>query len=330
MRRAFNAPMSRHWAQVDPAAVTREILERAGIADGELLRLQGLANEAETAFKRAKTAALPILDAVVSNEADPRLAELRDGIEDSKSALRAQDVIVYLRPQQVMSRDSQAMHQGLQVPPHIAFLANLMHYRSKADNVRSLSEQLNRVARYMEARGAMAKGGRAGERPDPLTGAGLLNMLPVVLDFTILDGNAFEDLVYGYLLESKEWKGSQEWNEPEHYGGPGDGGRDIWLERKDGTATCFLCANHEKLKAKKVYDDLEKLAKLDRKPNSAIVVTGRRRVTPTLRDKAQARGEEVGIPTKIWSGREFESMLRENAPKLTLRVFGQRCHPEAP
>lgn len=147
-------------------------------------------------------------------------------------------------------------------------------------------------------------------------------LIPLQLDFTLLGGHGFEDLVYAHIDNLKEFESV------EHYGACGsDGGRDIWATTAAGASTCFLIANRPSMGLTKIVSDLDSLAKGEKGlPDNVRVVTSKRNVSAAIRDGAKEHGAKVGLTTDVvvWSGNEFEMMLRNHSGGLVARTFGHR------
>lgn len=148
-------------------------------------------------------------------------------------------------------------------------------------------------------------------------------MLPI--HFEDQSGSEFERLCFAYLARSFSWK-SIEW-----YGQlGGDGGRDIWAVRDDGTTECFQCANHRRHQFRKVADDLRKLATgPPGLPDGFTLIAGGK-VSAALRIQVIDRAHELGIrEASVWSGPELEERLRRDQPLLIRRFVEGIPLPES-
>ena len=142
------------------------------------------------------------------------------------------------------------------------------------------------------------------------------------IHFEDWSGRDFEWLVFSYL------KSQPKFTNVEWLGETGqDGGRDIWTE-VDGKSYCFQCANYQKLVSKKATDDIDKLVNADTIPHTFILVCGGP-ISATLRDtiKSYARMKAV-VHAQVWSGREFEETLRNEAPTIIKRFVMGEPFPE--
>ena len=148
-------------------------------------------------------------------------------------------------------------------------------------------------------------------------------VLPI--HFEDRSGSEFERLCFAYLARSNTWR-SIDW-----YGQlGGDGGWDIWAVRDDGTTECFQCANHARLRLRKVRDDLRKLAsgRLGLPDKFTLIAGGRVSATLRARILDQAKQERIG-EAEVWSGPEFEERLRRDQPALIRRFVEGIPLPES-
>jgi len=148
--------------------------------------------------------------------------------------------------------------------------------------------------------------------------------------FEDLDGKQFERIVFAYHARTDRWL-TLEW-----FGQQGkDKGRDIIGVResdmqKDGETVCILCANWRKLTVAKVTGDIDKVLKSPtKKPKKIRVVCGHD-VPAGLRDKVKQYAADKGIQhCEVWSGKEFEEMIRASAESLLLRFVQGDTFPDA-
>ncbi|WPU99045.1 hypothetical protein SNE26_23825 [Mucilaginibacter sp. cycad4] len=132
----------------------------------------------------------------------------------------------------------------------------------------------------------------------------------------------FERLVFAFLLRTQDWT-TLEW-----LGETGaDGGRDIW-GMLSGESYCYQCANYRDISVKKVTDDIDKIINNGYSPNHFIVICGGR-VTNEKRRKIKEHGKNAKISkTKVYSGVEFEELLRNETPVLIKRFVLGEAFPE--
>lgn len=132
----------------------------------------------------------------------------------------------------------------------------------------------------------------------------------------------FERLVFAYLLKTNHWD-SLEW-----LGESGnDGGRDIWGIMA-GDTYCFQCANYRRITKKKAQEDIDKLVVNKRIPVNWILYCGGK-VGNQVREATKSYGMTAGIKTiDIYSGGEFEELLRHRTPSLIKRFVEGEIFPE--
>lgn len=126
---AFSNETSEGWEECTFDSVKKEILRRAGAPD--LAAIRTWATTGKNLFKEKRDQVISILEATISERSDSYLERLRDETKEL-SLLSAADFIARARPHGGASRDSLAISQGLQTPPHIALLAELAELRSPA------------------------------------------------------------------------------------------------------------------------------------------------------------------------------------------------------
>ena len=150
------------------------------------------------------------------------------------------------------------------------------------------------------------------------------------IHFEDFGGRDFERLVFAYLLRTDNWV-QLEW----HGQVGGDAGRDICgIRLRDtmpkGEHVCVLCANWQKLTIGKVRKDLAKLEATEwSTADRCIVVTGST-VSANLRDKIKkAVCQKISV-CDVWSGYEFEELLRKNSESLLKRFVEGIPFPDAP
>jgi hypothetical protein len=150
------------------------------------------------------------------------------------------------------------------------------------------------------------------------------------IHFEDYSGRDFERMVFAYHARTERWL-TLEW-----FGQQGkDGGRDILGVResdvrKDGEVVCVLCANWQKLTLAKVKGDINKaLEALASEPPVIRVVCGHD-IPAGLRDKAKEHAQKKGVHRcELWSGNEFEEMIRANAESLLRRFCQGESFPDS-
>lgn len=144
--------------------------------------------------------------------------------------------------------------------------------------------------------------------------------------FEDFSGHQFERLVFAYHLRTEKWR-TLEW-----YGqSGGDLGRDIWGERAAGGSLCIQCVNRKTTAAKKITDDLDKIARACGGIPDAVLVVCASSVSAKLRDNVRAHAKKQGIThCDIWSGPEFEERLRQHQERLLRRFVEGVEFPDDP
>lgn len=140
------------WQEFDPDALHKHLRHSAG--DPDLSEVKFEATEAGRAFERSKANAVSILMTEQSVKPDPFLSKLLEEIE-SLEILSTSTVAQMWSPKgQIMTRDSTAMGQGIQLPTHVfmqAEIASLKHSfgacRALADACRKAASHIGRQAR---------------------------------------------------------------------------------------------------------------------------------------------------------------------------------------
>lgn len=150
---AYSSRTRGEWAEFDYDTIRQEILRRAEDPDpDEIARARKLA---EQAFDQSRALLLPTFDAILSSTKDETLQGLRDRLEKLNSHLSSSDFIELIRPKQVMSRDSLAIHQGLLVPPHISFKTWLAEQLSYGQHASALAKIARHAAGYLQRKHQM-------------------------------------------------------------------------------------------------------------------------------------------------------------------------------
>lgn len=144
--------------------------------------------------------------------------------------------------------------------------------------------------------------------------------------FEDFDGHQFERLVFAYHLRSDKWR-RLEW-----YGQSGsDLGRDIWGERSTGGSLCIQCVNRRTTSTTKIKRDLDKIVRAQSGIPDAVLVVCASTVSARLRDRIKEHAGKRGIALcDIWSGNEFEELLRRDAEDLLRRFIGGDPFPNDP
>ncbi len=148
------------WEEQDFDSVQSAIREAAGRPDWG--PAQALAKEAREVFEDSRAELVSVLSVMLEERDDTVVSELRS--EAAGLALYgASDFVEALRPKQWWSRDSNAMSQGIQVPPHLDVLADVFAARSPIEQCRELARLAGRAASHAARRERRSRG--TGEVP---------------------------------------------------------------------------------------------------------------------------------------------------------------------
>jgi hypothetical protein len=112
------------WQEFNGDELEQAIRELAGNPD--LDAIHQFANRSQRAFEDDKSEVLSLLTTAISEQDDTFLTRLKEEVDTIKPFTRSDIARHFLPSGQVMSRDSLAMTQGLQVPPHIFVLSEVM------------------------------------------------------------------------------------------------------------------------------------------------------------------------------------------------------------
>jgi len=145
------------------------------------------------------------------------------------------------------------------------------------------------------------------------------------IHFEDFDGFQFERLVFAYHVRTERWQ-TLEW-----YGQVGgDLGRDIWGIREDDESVCIQCVNRHKLTFAKINEDLAKVLSAPHGIPDRFRVVERGAISAGMRDKIKAHVQAAGVKhCDLWSGLEFEELLRAQTEPLMKRFVGGEIFPDA-
>ncbi|WP_411827779.1 TIR domain-containing protein [Luteolibacter sp. AS25] len=136
------------WAEYDSKSLKAEIKTRAGVNTEPLA---DAANKVASAFEDAQAELLSLLTPIsTDHERDTFLSDLVSKIQNEK-AIRYNDFINVFKPSgQQMSRDMPAIQAGLEIPPHIAVMAEMGEIKSPYSACENLSKFARRAASHIE------------------------------------------------------------------------------------------------------------------------------------------------------------------------------------
>jgi hypothetical protein len=149
------------WQQFDPDRVSEHIQRLGGNPD--LSAARSAAATARKAADRAKSEILSILAGEMAGKSDGFLDKLKSEVEKSKEVTRS-DALHFLMPKgQVMTRDSLALTQGNDVPPHISLIADVLTLRHDIGRCKQLADLATKAASHLERhRGRKRRAERVG------------------------------------------------------------------------------------------------------------------------------------------------------------------------
>lgn len=136
------------WAEHDFESLMAEIKRRAGVE--HTAALMDAASKVASAFEDAQAELLSLLTPVATeHERDTFLADLVDKIKKEKTFSYNDFVKVQSPNGQQMSRDMPAIQAGLEVPPHLAVLAEMASIKSPYTACAKLSKWARRAASHI-------------------------------------------------------------------------------------------------------------------------------------------------------------------------------------
>lgn len=143
------------WREFSPEDLEKLIYEIAGNPNIEML--QKLSEEVAHTFESLKADMLSIFTTVLSDESDPFLISLKEQTEKTK-LLKQRDVIQGLKPEgQLISRDSLAVTQGLQIPAHLAVIAQVIELKHPLEACKKLSKIARQAGSHLDRKERKSK-----------------------------------------------------------------------------------------------------------------------------------------------------------------------------
>jgi len=135
------------WVEYDPEHVETAIREIAGNPD--VVPARELAASADALLRSSKPDVLSILTTSLADRPDTFLASLREKVEQTAIPSKA-DVLRRLLPAgPIMSRDSLAVSQGRQLPPHLSLLAEIIALRQAPAACDHLAELARKAGSHL-------------------------------------------------------------------------------------------------------------------------------------------------------------------------------------
>lgn len=147
---AFSSGTVGEWAEYDFAEVQTAIFKQAGNPD--LKQAREVAKSAREVFEDCREEMSSLLSTALQDHEDPFLTKLKEQAE-SLRPFGATDFINHYSPKgQFISRDTVALSQGLQTPPHLAVLAEAMSLLSAGQRCADLTKVIRRAASHLAKR----------------------------------------------------------------------------------------------------------------------------------------------------------------------------------
>jgi len=138
------------WTEYDYDEVFRTIHEVAGNPD--LGPAREFAKTALNTFEDGREEVVSLLTTTLEERDDPFISKLKEEAEKLK-VYSVSDYVRYFCPSgQLMSRDSVAIHQGLQTPPHITVLADTMAMHEPGKRCEDLAKVAKRAGSHLAKR----------------------------------------------------------------------------------------------------------------------------------------------------------------------------------
>lgn len=142
------------WQEFDPESVKQIIRSQAG--DPDLESARDAAKNASEIFEQEKANTLSILETELSDNPDTFLAKLKERIEGLEP-LSTIDVAQIWSPKgQIMTRDTLALGQGTQIPPHIEISAEVQSIRHSFGICKTLAAECTKAASHLERKSRKA------------------------------------------------------------------------------------------------------------------------------------------------------------------------------
>ncbi len=121
---AFSNPTSSNWIEVEHDFIVKSV-EKISV-NPDLMPLRTRSAEISKIFSTYQSELLALLTLDLESTKSSIIEELRDKVKNVKAFYTADEIASTQLPQgQVLTRDSLALSQGLQVPPHIIISSEL-------------------------------------------------------------------------------------------------------------------------------------------------------------------------------------------------------------
>ena len=130
------------WTEYDRTSVVKAIYRLAG--NPNMTTVETFNRSAGRYFDRAKNSLLSIIDIELSSFPSEFLATQK-AVVAGLTLLSESELITAISPSSVSSRDSLAVYQGIQVPPHIEVLAKSGSVETTIQQIEKLAELLRQI-----------------------------------------------------------------------------------------------------------------------------------------------------------------------------------------
>lgn len=135
------------WMEYQFDIVFEHIIEQAGKPDLE--QAKNITKEGRILFEENIERLLSIFEIYLQRRNDPFIETIVEKAKKSKLS-SGSDWIETQRPQNIMSRDSLAISQGLMTPPHISMLANIFEVRIPIYACEELAKRVKASIAHLE------------------------------------------------------------------------------------------------------------------------------------------------------------------------------------
>jgi len=139
------------WCEFEFDKVVAHIRNLAG--DPDLTPAKKAAKQAATAFDTAQSTIVSILETEIAAQTDPFLLKLKADIETLDPMSKMEVAQHWLPKGPTMTRDTTAIGQGNQVPPHIDVLAEIASVRQAFDVCQVAANIAKKAASHLERKG---------------------------------------------------------------------------------------------------------------------------------------------------------------------------------
>lgn len=156
----YSNPTSENWIEYP-----REDIEAAAMTEVDLdymVRARKISRQAREAFEEHYDTILTLVVALQAEDEAAILSRLKEDLEKIKGYHSPGKIIEAMRPDQVMTRDSTALSQGLITPVHCAMRAEQTSLFSPFTALEQLVKCSRRLLKYMEIHSLVEKTSRDG------------------------------------------------------------------------------------------------------------------------------------------------------------------------